>query len=151
MQLYVDFAKSPEEQILAVDHINKLMLEWEEKVLEKGAVLNELHQKHCRNFALNPIRVAVPKWEPTTVFPIITTNKSFGSDTCAYMCKEFNVSVAGYFFLEKPYTWNWGFRSVGDTDVSKLCLMYGGGGHKNAAGFIHKGPNPFPSDWEIFT
>jgi hypothetical protein len=150
MQLYVDFAKSPEDQILAIDHINDLMLKWEEKVLEKGAVLNELHQKHCRNFALNQIRVAVPTWDPITVFPVITTNKSFGSDTCAYMCKEFHVDVAGYFFLEKANTWNWGFRSVGNVDVSKLCELYGGGGHKNAAGFIHKGANPFPSDWMIF-
>ena len=151
MQLYVDFSESPENQIITVDLINKQMIEDEKTVLEKGAVLSELHQKHCRNFALNQIRVAIPKWEPITVVPIITTNKSFGSDTCAYICKEFHVGAAGYFFLEKAYTWNWGFRSVGNADVSKLCELYGGGGHKNAAGFIHRGPNPFPADWDIFT
>jgi oligoribonuclease NrnB/cAMP/cGMP phosphodiesterase (DHH superfamily) len=28
-------------------------------------------------------------------------------------------------------------RSVGDFDVSEIAKQYGGGGHKNAAGFIH--------------
>ena len=31
------------------------------------------------------------------------------------------------------------FRSPNDTDVSKLALLYGGGGHKDAAGFRFKG------------
>ena len=30
----------------------------------------------------------------------------------------------------------WSLRSDGDLDVSKLAALMGGGGHKNAAGFI---------------
>jgi phosphoesterase RecJ-like protein len=29
-------------------------------------------------------------------------------------------------------------RSIGDFDVSKIALEFGGGGHKNAAGFSGK-------------
>lgn len=35
-------------------------------------------------------------------------------------------------------------RSVGDIDVAKIAQKYGGGGHKNAAGFTIRQGDPFP-------
>lgn len=40
-----------------------------------------------------------------------------------------------YFFLTKHGTWQFGLRSRGEFDVSEVAKRFGGGGHKNAAGF----------------
>ena len=42
--------------------------------------------------------------------------------------------VASY-FKTKADDWQFSLRSRGDFDVSKIAKFYGGGGHKNAAGF----------------
>lgn len=93
--------------------------------------------------------VRVSSWSRDIYFPVLTTNKMFGTETCAYINKQFGGVASGYFFLEKPNQWNWGMRSVGDVNVAALCERYGGGGHKNAAGFVLKQANPFPDDWEM--
>jgi len=38
-------------------------------------------------------------------------------------------------YLAKGNEWLYSLRSVGDVDVSSIAKQYGGGGHKNAAGF----------------
>ena len=43
-----------------------------------------------------------------------------------------------YSLPTKPLV-KYSLRSIGDTDVSKLAKYYGGGGHKNAAGFVSAG------------
>jgi len=42
---------------------------------------------------------------------------------------------AASFFLNKRGLWQFSLRSRGEFDVSAVAKMYGGGGHKNAAGF----------------
>jgi oligoribonuclease NrnB/cAMP/cGMP phosphodiesterase (DHH superfamily) len=39
---------------------------------------------------------------------------------------------------------SWSLRSVGDFDVSAVAAKLGGGGHKNASGFIETDPVPSP-------
>ena len=39
---------------------------------------------------------------------------------------------------------SWSLRSVGDFNVAELCRRWGGGGHKNAAGFVESPPSPPP-------
>lgn len=43
-----------------------------------------------------------------------------------------------YYFCKAGNIWQFGLRSRGDFDVSDVARMYGGGGHKNAAGFTLK-------------
>ncbi len=42
--------------------------------------------------------------------------------------------VVGIFFMEQPGWIKISFRSKGDVPVNELAKLYGGGGHKNAAG-----------------
>ncbi len=47
--------------------------------------------------------------------------------------------VAGILFLEMPDGMKMSFRSKGDIPINELAAMYGGGGHKNAAGARQRG------------
>ena len=43
-------------------------------------------------------------------------------------------------FREKgPGTWKVSMRSRGNIDANEVASRFGGGGHKNAAGFVFKG------------
>lgn len=149
MQFRIEFSDSISKQFEVMDMIHESLEQpGKSVILEKGEVLSESYYKFCRGFAQNRIMVKIKDYD-FPEFPVITTNKFFGSDTCSYICKEFGYQAAGYFFLEKPNQWNWGMRSVGENDVSKLCQRYGGGGHKNASGFVLKTAAPFPEDWII--
>ncbi|MBD0345781.1 MAG: hypothetical protein ICV63_13350 [Coleofasciculus sp. Co-bin14] len=69
--------------------------------------------------------------------PTVHTSKpSLVSDIGHYLCKllpEAPFSAIGWRDGEGKI--KWGLRSVGDFDVSEVAKQFGGGGHKNAAGF----------------
>ncbi|GAH22612.1 unnamed protein product, partial [marine sediment metagenome] len=46
-----------------------------------------------------------------------------------------NVKLAAVFKQQKDYTYRVSLRSSGDTDVSKIAIKFGGGGHPTAAGY----------------
>jgi len=46
-----------------------------------------------------------------------------------------NVKLAALFKQQKDYTYRVSLRSSGDTDVSKIAIKFGGGGHPTAAGY----------------
>ena len=60
----------------------------------------------------------------------------WASDGCHIMCEMENFSnkfAASYYDKENVRCYS--LRSISDFDVSKIAEKYGGGGHKNAAGF----------------
>ena len=60
----------------------------------------------------------------------------WASEGCHLICKMANFSgefAASYYVKEGVRCYS--LRSIGDFDVSKIAEKYGGGGHKNAAGF----------------
>lgn len=69
--------------------------------------------------------------------PVFELPKEFGSDVCNYYLNNCNdeYKCCAYFIQKKQNHWEWGLRSIGDFDVSLMAKKYGGGGHKNAAGF----------------
>ncbi len=69
----------------------------------------------------------VPVVNATVLFPDI------GNE----LCKRFpDAPFSAYYFDRKDGSRHWGLRSIGDFDVSDTARQYGGGGHKNASGFI---------------
>ena len=49
----------------------------------------------------------------------------------------------GACYFEVQYNmWQYSLRSRDEFDVSKIAEYYGGGGHKNAAGFVWHGSKP---------
>lgn len=66
--------------------------------------------------------------------PVVNTAWDF-SEIGEYLCEQFPDAPCGGYWFERADKTQWGFRSRGDFDVSALCRQYGGGGHRNAAGF----------------
>jgi len=52
------------------------------------------------------------------------------------------VIFGAYYFQRSDGMVQWGARSIGDFDVSIVAKKFGGGGHKNAAGWQVEGKNP---------
>lgn len=69
--------------------------------------------------------------------PTVHTSKpSLTSDIGHYLCKQFREApFSAVQWSDRDGKTKWGLRSVGDFDVSYIAKQYGGGGHKNAAGF----------------
>lgn len=59
----------------------------------------------------------------------------FGNALFTKFLKEKKADFAGTYYRYTPNTYKFSLRSVGDFDVSVICKRFGGGGHKNAAGF----------------
>lgn len=59
------------------------------------------------------------------------------SEVCDYLVKNFpgNYPFAFYSFERSDGKFQYGMRSRSDFDVSEIARAFGGGGHKNAAGF----------------
>lgn len=66
----------------------------------------------------------------------------FSSDLGQVLAEKSGTFGMTYHFDGKKHKWNYSLRSIGDFDVGQLALGYGGGGHKNAAGFALE-DNPF--------
>ncbi len=68
--------------------------------------------------------------------PVVNTT-AFPSEVGHALCKAYpNRPFSAYYFDRKDGTRHWGFRSVGEFDVSEVAKKLGGGGHRNSAGFI---------------
>lgn len=67
--------------------------------------------------------------------PVVNTNAKI-SETCHELCRRFRQYPFSAAYFDHPGgKRKWSLRSVGDFDVSAVCRQFGGGGHRNAAGF----------------
>lgn len=66
--------------------------------------------------------------------PVINCPKEWGSDAAHILAETSSSGMAAYYW-DSPDGRIFGLRSIGDSDVSLVAKQYGGGGHKNAAGF----------------
>lgn len=65
-----------------------------------------------------------------------TSQPSLASDIGHYLCKLLpEAPFSAVWWPHGDGKTRWGLRSVGDFDVSQIAKQFGGGGHKNAAGF----------------
>lgn len=71
--------------------------------------------------------------------PIVNTSILF-SEVGHKLCKLYPDApfTAYYFDRLNDAIRQWGLRSIGDFDVSEIAKKFGGGGHRNAAGFEQK-------------
>jgi oligoribonuclease NrnB/cAMP/cGMP phosphodiesterase (DHH superfamily) len=52
------------------------------------------------------------------------------------LCEQFDIPFSVTWFQRPDKKFQYSLRSIGDFDVSDIAKCYGGGGHKNAAGFV---------------
>lgn len=68
--------------------------------------------------------------------PVINIFYENASDHLSRLCQLHPAHpFAASFFLRKDGRWQFSLRSIGEFDVSAVARLFGGGGHKNAAGF----------------
>lgn len=65
----------------------------------------------------------------------------FASDVGSHLAK-ISGTFGGTYYSAADRSTKFSLRSFGDYDVSAICKTYGGGGHKNAAGFTLSAPSP---------
>ncbi len=66
----------------------------------------------------------------------------FASDLGHVLAEKSGTFGMIYQYDGRKQQWNFSLRSIGDYDVGHLAVDFGGGGHRNAAGFT-AGNNPF--------
>jgi hypothetical protein len=68
-------------------------------------------------------------------FPIVNVTYESCSEVAAKLCEMYpDRNLAGYYFERGDGILQYGFRSRGDFDVGDFATLFGGGGHKGAAG-----------------
>lgn len=102
--------------------------------LESGRAILAAQQAHVESLASHAVLTPIgPHMVPAVNCPI------FQSELGEELCRRHEGSpFAAIFFLKDQETEIWSLRSIGDFDVSAVAKSLGGGGHRNAAGFVKK-------------
>lgn len=65
----------------------------------------------------------------------------FQSELGDELCKKFPEAPFAAVYYQKEGVEAWSLRSIGEFDVSRVAAKFGGGGHRNAAGFSRPRPD----------
>ncbi len=114
-----------------VDVINKTSTGKMISYLEKGKFLFELKLKRIEETMKKGIPVI---FNEKKSFIVNNTNTMDGSLLGNKICEQgYDIAIKFEFVKEKVI---FGLNSIGELDVSLIAKRYGGGGHKNASGFV---------------
>lgn len=110
-----------------------------ESVVKEGSAMLRYHEKDIQKIC-SSARKYLWKDETPIECIIVNTPAFMASDVGNVLCKKHTEAkfVCCYSDTHEGYRY-YSLRSVGDFDVSKLAAKFpGGGGHKNASGFLVK-------------
>lgn len=114
------------------DEISKILESDFNSCIQQGVAIERykdtMVEAQCRSASIQNVGgYAVPVANSTILF----------SEVGNALCLRYpEYPFAAYFAIRKDGKEQWGLRSIGDFDVSEVARSLGGGGHKNAAGFI---------------
>lgn len=129
-----NFATALRSKPLSLDSIDQAV-DNVDKLIEHGAAMNTLFDQQLADITAKPVRLELRALRMVTRVGL------------AANCTPQFASEAGNKLAEKSGTFGatwcagdngkifFSLRSIGDYDVSGIAKCYGGGGHKNAAGF----------------
>lgn len=103
-------------------------------VIHAGQYLLRQHQAHVDSIVAlaRPCKISLPTGEYNGL--VANSNYQFASDVGNELAKLSGTFGAIYVTDNRGAT-KWSLRSIGNYDVSGIAKQFGGGGHKNAAGF----------------
>lgn len=106
-------------------------------VAEIGTYLNLQHQQICESIVKDarPIVIVCTPGEIGYHGLACNCTGQFSSEV-GNMLALSGGSFGATYFSDREGKVKWSLRSTGDYDVSKIAKSFGGGGHKNAAGFV---------------
>jgi len=76
--------------------------------------------------------------------PVVNTSAFYSEVGDRLLTLHPDAPFSAYYMDRADGQRQWGLRSHGDFDVSDIAKLYGGGGHRNAAGFTVAAPPPLP-------
>ncbi len=80
------------------------------------------------------------RWQELAGYRIPTVNSClFPSELGDLLCLKYPEAPFAGVYYDKMGEQAWSLRSIGDFDVSEVAKRFGGGGHRNAAGFAAEG------------
>lgn len=104
--------------------------------VEIGGALNEYHQQICESIASDLTRPCVFTVDGGRFEGLIANCPGqFASEVGNILAKR-SGQFGATSYTDSEGNLRVSLRSIGDFDVSLLAKLYGGGGHKNAAGFV---------------
>lgn len=104
-----------------------------DRVVEKGAAI----QRYIDSYGQTVCQHAVLREIGGYVVPLINIPPKNASEHIDQLISRYpDYPFAGSFFLRGDGRWRFSLRSRGNFDVSEVARRYGGGGHRNAAGFV---------------
>ena len=98
-------------------------------LVKEGVVIERKYQQDLNKILEGCVR---PFKIGDHIVPCACANYMYASDIGNKLAQD-ALFGASYYDTEKHRVFS--LRSIGDFDVSKIALMYNGGGHKNASGF----------------
>ena len=118
--------------ITSWDELSKMDLS---HVIAEGKAIVRYIQKKVQEACDN---AQIVTWEveglPTITLPIVNTSADT-SDVLNKLAKESSSGIALGWWVNKDGNYIYSLRSVGEIDITPIAKHFGGGGHKNAAGF----------------
>lgn len=102
-------------------------------IIREGESLLRIENKYVKSICAN---ARLKRISDAYIGPYVETSILM-SEVCDYLIKNYpgNYPFAFYSFKRKDGKIQYGLRSRSDFDVSVIAKQFGGGGHKNAAGF----------------
>lgn len=105
-------------------------------MVDQGRAILRYHDQKVEEMCRETQLKCLPRME--SAVPTVNCPYSFGSDVGARLL-ELNphAEYAAYYFTRADGEQQWGLRSEDSrVDVSEVAKQHGGGGHRNAAGFV---------------
>lgn len=109
-----------------------------DELLEIGRIYVDFQQKIVKRLA----KIAHPISLNGQKGLAVNAPSSFSSELGHVLAEKSGTFGLTYQYDGRKQKWQFSLRSIGDYDVGHLAQAFGGGGHKNAAGFVLD-DNPF--------
>lgn len=127
-----NISKFPIEAIKQYGTVAKMKTEQYVREVCKNAYLVDINYPNA-DFDNFPGENYFNKWKH---IPVVNICQVDCSEVLHELCVSHSSSPFSlYWFKRQDGMYQYGLRSIGDFDVSSVAKLFGGGGHKNAAGF----------------
>lgn len=124
-----DFATALRSEPFTFDHFDRAYMEWN-KLISQGAAMNRLFDQQLADIVKRPVPVVLID----QVGMSVNCTPQFASEAGSALAKNYGLFGMTWVLGESGRVFV-SLRSIGDYDVSALAKQFGGGGHRNAAGF----------------
>ena len=123
---------------MTFENWDKICLTPFQEVLEKGTLIQHYERVYIRKTISEKFYITLRDVNDNAyIMPCVNVTKEFGTNACKAILNENpEINYACYFWINKNGKFVFGIRSRDGYDCSIIAKNYGGGGHKQASGWI---------------